>query len=298
MKFKNKYYVNRKQIDQDSLNTKQLSYPKEAFYFPIENYQNVDNNGLHYAFLGHSSVYLKIKNHTILIDPVFSKVIGPFSLFGMKRFNKENISADNFPDIDLVLISHNHYDHLDYKTIKSLVSKTKYFIVPLGIKKLLILFGVKEEKIIELNLNESFKYDDLDIVCTSAHHTSTRYIFDLDRTLWCSYVIKNKEYKVFHSGDTAFSRHFIDISRHYNHFDLAFIECGQYGSLWHNEHMFPEESVKACEILNCKLAIPIHWGSFRLANHSYDEPIVRFNIQANKKGINFQIPSIYKIYSI
>jgi len=296
MRFKNKYQVDRYKKDTKT----NYNYPHKPtepidYTFPFFKKIFLDNK-IHYSFLGHSSIYLNINNKTLLIDPIFVSKIVPFLNIGPRRFLGPIPSKDDFNEIDCILITHNHYDHLDINTLKQLDKQTKHYIVPLKVKDLLIKHHFNPNKIIELGLFENIIIDDINITACPAHHTSRRGIFDLDKTLWCSYVIEVNNKRIFHSGDSAFSPHFYDINKKYDYFDLAFIECGQYGSLWHDMHMFPEESIKACKILNTKLAIPIHWGAYSLAFHSYIEPINRF--KKNAKDINYLVPILYKIYDL
>jgi len=264
----------------------------------VPDYSKVANSDPSYSILGHSSIFLHLDNKCILIDPVFSKHLGPFKNIGPKRFVGPTIEIANFPIIDYVLITHSHFDHLDIKTLKQLDFKVKQYIVPLGIKEILVKHHFLDNKIMELNWNQAYKTNDIDIICLPANHNSRRGLFDKNKTLWCSYLIKNHKYTIYHSGDTCFANHFKQIKEQYQHIDLVFMECGQYGSIFHNIHMFPEESVEACKILDGTISIPIHNRAYCISFHSYNEPILRFVKKAKQKGINYFIPSLYTIYKI
>jgi len=299
MRYNNLYHVNKIQEDPLSSKAKKEMKPKKPLAIEICDLKTIDSKrNLCYCWLGHSSIFVQINGYKILIDPVFSKCLSPIPPFGPKRFPGPIPTASDFPKLDAILISHNHHDHLDQKTIQAFNNQTRYFIVPLGIKSILKRFGIDDKKIIELNWGEEFHFHRLTIYCTTAHHNSTRYLFDQDKTLWCSYVIQDKNNSIFYSGDSAFSQHFHDISNRFNSFDLAFIECGQYGKPWHNCHMFPEESVEACKILKAKCSIPVHWGSYVLSTHSWNEPPTRFARKAKEENIQFIIPKLYEIESI
>lgn len=249
-------------------------------------------NELNFIWLGHSSVFINMSGENILIDPVFGKYASPIKGFGPKRFPGRVVEYTEIPQIDLVLITHNHYDHLDKETIKNIDFKVKKYIVPEGVKKYLKRMGIKAEKITEVVWWEELKHNDLKIVFIPTQHDSSRMMLDMNRTLWGSYLLIDKEYKVYHSGDGGYDNHFSEVNKKYGDIDLTFIECGQYNEKWHAIHMFPEESVKACMDLKSKMSIPIHWGTYPLSDHAWNEPVIRFARMAEEKGIRYKVLKI------
>lgn len=253
-----------------------------------------DEEKLYFLWLGHSSVFLHMQKLNILIDPVFSMYTSPVPFIGPKRFVGETIKADDLPLIDIVLITHSHYDHLDRKTIRALDKKVKKYIVPEGVGRILKRFGVNTIKIIELNWYEYTEISALNVALVPSQHDSGRSPFSMDRSLWGGFILKNDKYTVFDSGDGGYANHFKDIYERYGTVDLSIMECGQYNEKWHAIHMFPEESVQACEDLHAKISIPVHWGAYVLSDHVWDDPPRRFAKQAEEKGINYQILDINK----
>lgn len=246
------------------------------------------------TWLGHSTIFLQLNGKNILIDPMFSTYSSPLQIVGPKRFTKPPIDIESLPNIDYVLITHDHYDHLDYDSIMSLKGKTTKFIVPLGVDKHLLRWGIDENKIVDMAWWEEYVDGDLMIACTPAQHYSNRSINDRNFTLWASYVLKGKYFSIYDSGDSGFGPHFEEIHDKYGDFDLALIEDGQYDTNWANIHMKPEESVNAGIILNAKVIMPIHWGAFSLANHPWDDSVIRFKEEAKVKGIKSVTPEIGK----
>jgi L-ascorbate metabolism protein UlaG (beta-lactamase superfamily) len=227
-------------------------------------------------WFGHSSYLIYVDGKTILVDPVFSAYASPVQYFGSKNYPVTNpYSIDDFPSIDLVLISHDHYDHLDYNTILKLKSKTKFFVTPLGIGSHLAYWGVEESKIKEFDWWEGETIlPGLDVTCTPARHFSGRG-FTRFQTLWASYVLKAGKFKIFVGGDSGYDESFKNIGAKYGPFDLVMLECGQYDKQWPYIHMMPEQTVQASLDLQAGRLLPVHWGKFTLALHPWDEPINR-----------------------
>ena len=238
------------------------------------------------TWFGHSAAFVEMENLNIFIDPMLGDVPAPHPLLGSKRFQKElPIAIDSLPQIDVVLISHDHYDHLDYESIVKLKNKVKQFYVPLGIKAHLTSWGISEEKITEFDWWENINYKGVEFVSTPARHFSGRGITNRNSTLWCSWVLKSENYSIFFSGDSGYGKHFKEIGEKYGPFDFALVECGQYNEQWSQIHMMPEETIQASVDVQAKLMMPIHWGTFKLALHSWDDPIVR----ATKKATDLQV---------
>lgn len=239
------------------------------------------------SWLGHSSILIKLEKTTIIIDPIFSNRASPFSFLGPKKFDYTNdTSVEKLPKIDAVLISHDHYDHLDYKTIRKLnKTSVKKFFVPLGVESHLIKWGVKKEKIISLDWNESSVFQDLTLTATPARHFSGRGLGDGGKTLWASWVIKSSDKKLYFSGDTGYFEGFKKIGEAHGPFDLAFMECGAYSKYWKQVHMHPKLSIKAALDLKAKIVLPIHNSKFNLALHAWDEPRKLIEAEAAKNKI-------------
>lgn len=250
-------------------------------------------DSLAFSWFGHSSFFMKIGGQNILIDPMFSEVPAPHPKLGNKRFNKKlPIIIDSIPHVDLVLISHDHYDHLDYETIKTLDKKVSMYYVPYGISAHLRKWGVSQDKIKEFNWWTEDSYNGLNLAFTPSRHFSGRGLNNRCSTLWGSWVIQSENEKVFFSGDSGYGSHFKDIGEKYGPFDLSLMECGQYNELWSEIHMMPEETVQAAIDLNSKVMMPIHWGAFSLAMHDWDEPVIKSAQVSREKNIPFISPKI------
>lgn len=247
---------------------------------------------LNITWLGHSSLLIQMHSMNILIDPIFSDVPSPISFIGTNRFSELPVDISDLPNIDLVIISHDHYDHLDYQTIKGIDSKVDKYLVPLGVENHLERWGVKGNKIITLAWWEEINTNGLLIGCTPARHESGRSLFDKNNTLWASWVFIDEYHKIFYSGDTGFDEHFEKIGNKYEEFDLALVDSGQYDTRWKTIHMTPEEAINASIALKSKTVMPIHWGTFKLARHPWDDPIERFILKAEKEKIKYITPKI------
>ncbi|TKG89645.1 MBL fold metallo-hydrolase [Puteibacter caeruleilacunae] len=257
------------------------------------------NSPTRFVWFGHSTFLAQINGKNILIDPMLGQVPAPHPWLGTKRFNNElPITSEKLPPIDAVLISHDHYDHLDYNTIIKIKEKVNHFYTPLGVGNHLLKWGVPKDKITELDWWEDTKFDNLTFTSTPSQHFSGRGLTDRDKTLWCSWVIQSPTENIFFSGDSGYASHFKAIGKKFGHFDFAMIECGQYNKLWSEVHMFPEETAQAGIDLNAKKIMPIHWASFKLAQHSWTDPIERVAKKANELKIELITPMIGKPFGI
>jgi len=259
--------------------------------------QNLSPSELRAIWLGHSSVYVEIEGLRLLVDPVFSTHASPFSSFGPKRFHAPPIALIDLPHIDAVLISHDHYDHLDMPTVQYLSSKGTHFFVPLGVGSHLDKWGIPKHQITELDWWESSTIKDLLIVCTPAQHYSSRGFFDYKKSLWSSWVLKGTEYRVFYSGDTGYSDHFKQIGDQLGPFDLGIMRIGQYGpgASWIYSNMDPEDAVKANRAVQAVRMLPVHWGTFNLAFHNWDDPIKRAVKAAHEQDVKLVTPRVGEI---
>ncbi|MGE6591071.1 MBL fold metallo-hydrolase [Bacillus mycoides] len=245
------------------------------------------------TWFGHSAALLKIEGKKLLLDPMFGDASSPFPVFNSKRYSGAfSLEYDELQEIDAIIISHNHYDHLNYKSIMQLKDRANHFYVPIGVARYLIKWGVSPNKISEHNWWEEITFDNIKLVCAPARHFSGRSMTDKDRSLWCSWLILGQETKVFFSGDSGYAPHFKEIGEKYGPFDLTLMECGQYDTRWSAIHMLPEETVQAHIDVKGELLVPIHWGAFTLALHEWSDPIERVTKEANRLGVNIATPQI------
>ncbi|MBN2280235.1 MAG: MBL fold metallo-hydrolase [Candidatus Marinimicrobia bacterium] len=245
------------------------------------------------TWFGHSTFLVELDEKIILIDPMFSLRASPLRIFGPKRYTMEfPIALEKLPEIDIVLISHDHYDHLDRKSLCKLKDKTRRFIVPLGVENHLLKWGVDPAKITSLNWWDSTMAADIGFIAAPARHFSGRKTGDRFQTLWCSWVIQGQTHQIYYSGDSAYGPHFRQIFEKFGKFDLALLECGQYNVKWRSVHMLPEETVQAALDLQTQIFMPIHWAGFTLSVHSWTEPAERVTAEAKKLNAVITTPLI------
>ncbi|WP_412468893.1 MBL fold metallo-hydrolase [Pedobacter sp. KLB.chiD] len=227
-------------------------------------------------WFGHSSYLIKINGLRVLVDPIFSKTPSPFSFIGSKAFlGTDVVKAEEFENIDVLIITHDHYDHLDYESILKISPQVKSIVTSLGVGSHLERWKIKKEKINELNWNESITlFNNLHLTAVPARHFTGRK-FKRNQTLWSAFVLKTANFRLFLGGDSGYDTHFAKIGEEHGPFDLALLECGQYNAYWPYIHMFPEETVQAAIDLKAKFLMPVHWGKFSLAMHPWNEPIER-----------------------
>ncbi len=241
-------------------------------------------------WLGHSSLLIRMGGKTILIDPVLSGAASPFP-FLVKRFQPPPLTYDTLPPIDFIVLSHDHYDHLDMKAARFFRDKNVSFITPLGVGEHLKYWGVPAQNITELDWWESFKTDGITFTATPAQHASGRRMFSgRDETLWASWVISNPAHKLYFSGDSGYDTHFKEIGEREGPFDIAFMDNGQYNEKWREVHLLPEEGIQAFKDLNAKTLFPVHWGTFKLAWHTWYEPITRMHALSSAQNIPLIAP--------
>ena len=227
-------------------------------------------------WFGHSAFLLQMDGKNILLDPMLGDVPSPHPLLGTDRFSKElPIEIADLPEIDAIIISHDHYDHLDYGSIEQLKSKTKMFFVPLGVGAHFKSWGIDAKQIVEMDWWQSNSLDGLTISFTPSRHFSGRGIFDRNTTLWGSWIIKGKSDNIYFSGDGGYGPHFKEIGEKFGPFDLALMECGQYNPKWGQIHMMPEQTAQAGKDVQAKTIMPMHWGAFTLALHTWTDPVER-----------------------
>jgi len=244
-------------------------------------------------WFGHSSYLIKVDGLRILVDPVFSITPSPFSFIGSKAFKGTDVvKAEDFKDIDVLVITHDHYDHLDYQSILKIAPEVKNIITSLGVGSHLERWGIKTEKINELSWNQSIKLSNkLEFTAVPARHFTGRK-FKRNHTLWSAFVLQTANFKLFLGGDSGYDTHFAEIGEKYGPFDLALLECGQYNAYWPYIHMFPEDTVQAAIDLKAKVLMPVHWGKFSLAMHPWNEPVQRVVAAASAKAFPLITPKL------
>jgi len=254
-------------------------------------------NKLQTIWLGHSSFLLNIEGNIVLVDPVFSSAASPIKSM-VKRFQEPVLALEELPAIDYVLISHDHYDHLDMQSIMFFADKDVKFITPLGVGSHLKKWGVAPSKITEKDWWQTADFDGVKFIATPAHHFSGRNGLDANATLWASWVIQSKSHKVYFSGDSGYGTHFKEIGKKYGPFDVAFIESGQYNEKWQDVHMLPSEGVKAFKDLGAEKYFPIHWGMFELALHTWYDPIEQLYALSKSEAFELLTPRIGQLVDI
>lgn len=240
------------------------------------------------VWFGHSSSFLQIDGKKILIDPVFSSNASPLPNSVKVFAGTNSYQVKDLPDIDYLLISHDHYDHLDYPTILALKEKVKTVICGLGVGAHFERWGYPKNKIVEKDWNDSVTIgQDYTIHTLPARHKSGRGLKQ-NQSLWVSFLIHSPKTKIFYSGDGGYDTHFAEIGKKFGPIDIAIMENGQYNKAWHYIHMLPEETLQAAKDLNAKSMIPVHNSKFALAKHTWNEPLNEIS-RLNKK---YQIPLI------
>ncbi len=246
----------------------------------------------------HSTLLFKIEKEFILTDPIFSKRASPFDYMGPKRFHKNPIEIEDLPFINSVIISHDHYDHLDKKSIKKLINKTGTFYTSLKVGQHLIKFGVPKKKIVELNWWENIIKEKIKFICTPAQHFSGRTLTDRNKTLWSSWVIKSPKGSFYFGADGGYFKGFKEIASCCGPFDMVFLEVGAYNRKWRDIHMMPEDTIKAHKDLKSKVLFPIHNGTFDLSLHSWDEPFEKISKLAEESNIDIRFPIMGEVISL
>lgn len=255
--------------------------------------ESISANDLNVVWLGHSTILLEIEGIRILIDPVWSQRCSPSSIMGPRRFFPVPIELKKLPHLDAVLISHDHYDHLDKDAVTLLAKRGVSFYVPLGVGAHLDKWGIDKTQIIEFDWwdKHSIKIDSVEIIATPGRHFSGRGLFSsTNSTLWVSWVIKSTKHSVFFSGDTGPFPGFKKIGEKYGPFDLTFMKIAAYGDQWPDIHLTPEQAIEAHKTLRGKFFMPIHWGTFNLAFHTWYEPPDRLVKVADINGVDLIMP--------
>ena len=250
-------------------------------------------SGLRVTWFGHATTLIEIDGHRVLVDPVFSERVSPSQAFGPKRFHPPPMPLHIMPRLDAIVITHDHYDHLDMHAIGTLVRSVTQervpFVTALGVGAHLDRWGVPASRIVELDWWESTQVGALTIAAGCARHFSGRFA-GRNRTLWASWSIIGPQHRVLHSGDTGEFDGFAENGRRYGPFDLTLIKIGAYGPTWPDIHLTPEQAVRAHGQVNGRFLVPIHWGTFNLAWHAWDEPAERVIAAAELAGVPLAVP--------
>jgi len=285
-------------VMKDYIFTKRID-PKPLVDFPIhrlhpEQWKNQQTGQFSFSWLGHSSLLILMENQRILVDPVLEKRASPLSWIGPKRFHPSPVTAEELPEIEVVLITHDHYDHLEKSTLVTIDEKVKRFIVPLGIGALLEDWGINPSKIKELDWWETCSSGSLKFYATPAVHYANRGLFDANQRLWCSWSIIGDEKRAFISGDSGYFDGFKKIGERLGPFDVTFLKIGAYSDkgTWRALHMTPEEAGQQHLDLNGQLLVPLHWATFDMALHPWYEPIERLVAFSEKKPIALITPEV------
>ncbi len=244
---------------------------------------------LEVVWLGHATVLMALDGAVLLIDPVFDESASTVAGVA-RRFQPSPVSRENLPPIDAVVISHDHYDHLEMNTVKYFAPKDVPFLVPLGVGAHLEAWGVPGNRIVELDWSQSHPLGPLELICSPARHFSGRDLLDRNKTLWCSWTILAPHHRVFYSGDTGPSEEFDRIGSEHGPFDLAIIQIGAYGEDWPYIHLMPEQVIEVHRAVRGERLLPVHWGTFDLALHDWDEPIEATAAAAAESGVDFLTP--------
>jgi L-ascorbate metabolism protein UlaG (beta-lactamase superfamily) len=242
------------------------------------------------SWFGHSTALLEIDGYRVLTDPVWSERCSPSDVIGPGRMHPPPVPLEALPALDAIVVSHDHYDHLDIDTILALArSQWAPFVVPLGVGAHLRDWGIPDERIVELDWNEDAKIDELTLICTPARHFSGRFL-NRNTTLWASWAIIGPAHRAYFGGDTGYAKSFAEIGADHGPFDVTLMPVGAYNRSWPDIHMNPEEAVQAHLDVNGRLLVPIHWCTFRLAPHPWAEPIERLLAAADASHVSVAVP--------
>ena len=252
-----------------------------------------DASHLAVSWFGHSTALLEIDGYRVLTDPVWSDRCSPSDLVGPQRLHPPPVQLEGLPAVDAVIISHDHYDHLDIDTVMALARTQRApFFVPLGVGAHLRAWGIPEHRIVELDWNQSAQVDKLTVVCMPARHFSGRF-FSRNNTLWASWALIGPAHRAYFGGDTGYTKSFAQIGADHGPFDVTLLPIGAYNTAWPDIHMNPEEAVRAhLDVTDSGsgLLVPIHWGTFRLAPHPWAEPVERVLAAAEPAHVQIAVP--------
>lgn len=246
--------------------------------------------GLRITWMGHSSTLVEIDGKKVLFDPIWRGRSSPFDWVGPDRWYEAPVPLDKMPRVDAVVISHDHYDHLSFRTIRAIRHWDTRFITPLGVGAHLEYWGVPATRITEVDWWDEVSLGQVKVVATPSRHASGRHLLDQNSTLWAGYALVGARHRVFYSGDTGLFPGFAEIGRRLGPFDATMIEIGAYNRAWPDWHIGPEQAVKAHQMLKGAVLIPVHWGLWNLAAHGWTEPAERVLVASQKAGVRLALP--------
>lgn len=245
-------------------------------------------------WLGHSSFLLNISGTIVLVDPIFSPSAAPLN-FLMPRFQPAVVLLEQLPAIDVILISHDHYDHLDRQSVQYFADKQTQFVTPLGVGVHLKRWGIAQSQIVEKNWWESHAVAGIEFTAAPAQHFSGRDGINKNETLWASWILISDQSRLYFSGDSGYDIHFKEIGTRFGPFDLSIMENGQYDEAWSAVHMFPKETLQAHKDVKAKRLMPVHWGMFEMAYHPWYEPVERLSVLADAQEVELLTPLLGEI---
>lgn len=264
--------------------------------FTSDVFKHTSEESLQFIWLGHSVLLLRIGGKTLLIDPMLSPDAAPIAPVKTPRFSKHTLDIiDQLPQLDAILLTHDHYDHLDYASLSRLKGKTSTYLVALGVSRHLERWDIPAEQIKEFDWWEEIDFAGIRIIFTPSRHFSGRGPVDRAKSLWGGWVFLSKSYRIYWTGDGGYGDHFTEVGKRYGPFEWVFAECGQYNEMWHQIHMYPEECIQAIMDAKGKIGIPVHWGAFSLAMHHWKEPVERFVAAANERGQPICCPQLGEV---
>jgi L-ascorbate metabolism protein UlaG (beta-lactamase superfamily) len=284
---------NGRDIGRELLRNRELRRPSLPIPLDTPSATDLANpplDGVRLTWLGHATVLVELEGRRVLFDPMWSSRCSPSALIGPRRLHAVPLALDALPPLDAVVISHDHYDHLDMATIRSLAAKQPVpFVVPLGVGSHLERWGVPEARIVELDWSESVTVSGLELTATAARHFSGRLRQD-NSTLWASWVVAGRDRRIFYTGDSGFFDDYAKIGAAYGPFDATLVQVGAYSPYWPDIHMTPEEGVATHLAVRGNLMVPVHWCTFNLALHPWSEPMERLSAEAVARDVQVAIP--------
>lgn len=312
------YYVDGKFINQPrraedspfkffSILYRRFTQPREAARpeapIPVqpltrEQLAQLPDKGIHVVKLGHSGLLLKVRNEYWLVDPIFSQRASPFSFMGPQRFHLPPISLEDLPPVSRILLTHNHYDHLDEAAIRQLDSDNPEYIVPLGVRAELVSWGISADRVNELGWWDTNTVEGGEVVLTPTQHFSGRGLTDRNKSLWGAWVMNIDGTRLFISGDSGYFDGFKEIGRRYGPFDMAFMENGAYAAYWPDVHMTPAQTVQAALDIKTAYLVPVHNSTFDLAFHPWFEPLEQIKTEASKARVTLLTPRFGQIITV
>lgn len=269
----------------------------QAFPQEILNHDGVEAKMI---WFGHSALFIRVAGLNILIDPMLGPDTSPIAPRATKRFSEGSLELiDDLPEIDLLLQTHDHYDHLDLDSMLRLKNKVLNYAVALGVGRHLISWGVDTKKIRELDWWDTFDFEALKITFTPTRHFSGRGIRDRQKSFWGGWVLETPAEKIWFSGDGGYGKHFKEIGERLGPFDFGMMECGQYGRDWHPIHLFPDECIQAAIDAGAHKIMPVHWGAFVLSyEHTWAQPVSEFVQHARDHSIDYMVPQLGQAFEI